>query len=457
MLKFRASIKRLLCIICVLFVIAGVYIVKTVIDKDTFLSNPYNKRLYLSEEGVKRGNIEDTNGVVLAESILKDDSYERVYNFPEYVSNITGYTEKGKTGVESAYNYHLEDIDNELIQRIKNVLFDDEILCKNAVLTIDLELQKTALDVLGDNKGAVVVMEVDTGKIKAMASNPSFNSNTVYDDWEKLNNDETGPLLNRAAQGLYTPGSTFKIITLLSALENMPEVLSEEYECNGSEYFDGKIIRCFNETSHGKITAKDAFSQSCNCYFSRLGEKLGPEKLRLTAEKLGINSGIGFDLNYSVSSIEIESDAILSEIVETSIGQGKTLITPLQMAMITSSVINEGKMMKPYILDYVKNADGTKESRTIPEPLLQAMSPQNSIIIKDYMINVVENGTGYAAKKAGYVIGGKTGTAENPTGSDHLWFTGFCGNTVVTVVLENPEGGLRATEAAKVIFDYIYE
>ena len=440
-----------------MFLLLTASVINTVSNKDDFISNPYNQRLYISEEGVKRGNICDINGIILAESILESEGYKRVYNYPSYVSNITGYVDKGKTGAESAYNYYLEQIDNELMQRLKNVIFGEEILCKDIYLTIDFKLQKEAVEILGDNKGAIVVMEADTGKIKAMASNPSFNSNTIYEDWYALNNDVNGPLLNRASQGLYTPGSTFKIITLLSAMENDPGLLNQEYECNGSEYFDGKIIRCFNETHHGKITAKEAFTQSCNCYFSKLGELIGPSAIRATAEKLMFNNGTGFDLNYSVSQIMIEDDASLSEIVETSIGQGKTLATPLNMAMITSAIVNEGKMMKPYVLDHVKNNDHEKEYITIPSVLSSVMSAENSIEIKEFMVSVVNEGTGYQAAINGKNIGGKTGTAENPNGSDHLWFTGFCGNDVVTVVLENPEGSLRATDAARKIFEYISE
>ena len=457
MLKFKRSIRIMTYFIFAMFVLLGASMVKTVSDKDTFLSNPYNRRLYLSEEGVKRGSIKDINGNILAESILENDTYRRIYNYPEIVSNVTGYVDKGKTGVESAYNYHLEDIDSELLQRLKNVIFSNEIICKDVVLTIDLDLQKKAIEILGSNKGAIVVMEADTGKIKAMVSNPSYNSNTVYEDWDKLNNDSSGPLINRASQGLYTPGSTFKIITLLSAMENNPELLSQQYECTGFEYFDGKVIRCFDETAHGIITSKEAFAKSCNCYFSKLGELVGTEKLRSTAEKLGFNSGIGFDLNYSVSQFMLDDDSILSEVVETSIGQGKTLATPLNMAMITSAIINEGKMMKPYILDHVENSKGNRESITIPSVLSTPISTADSLTLKEYMISVVNEGTGYLAAIDGKVVGGKTGTAENPNGTDHLWFTGFCGNNVVTVVLENPDGALRATQAANYIFKFITE
>ena len=455
MLRFKRSVRILLYLVSIMFLLLTASVIKTVVNKDEFISNPYNQRLYMSERNIKRGNIFDIKGNILAETLCEDEKYIRKYNYPEYVSNITGFVDKGKTGVESAYNYHLEEIDNELIQRLKNVIFKDEIICRDIYLTIDLSLQQKAVETLGSNKGAIVVMEADTGKITAMASNPSFNSNTIFNDWEKLNNDNNGPLINRAAQGLYTPGSTFKIITLLSAMENRPELLLQEYECKGSEYFDGKIIRCFNETVHGKITAKDAFAQSCNCYFSRLGELIGPTTIRNTAEKLMFNNGIGFDLNYSVSQLKIEENAILSEIVETSIGQGKTLVTPLNMAMSTSAIVNEGKMMKPYVLVHVKNNKGDKENITIPCVLSSVMSVDDSILLKEYMISVVNEGTGYQAAINGKIIGGKTGTAEIPNGSDHLWFTGFCGNDVVTVVLENPDGSLRASSASQIIFNHL--
>lgn len=454
---FKVSIKRLIYLISALFIILAAFTVKTVMDGDKFTSSSYNKRLSVSYDNVKRGNIEDTNGIILAQSMLNNGKYERIYEYPKYVSNITGYVSNGKTGAESTYNHYLEKIENELWQRIKNVVSKKEIDCNSIVLTIDIDLQEAAFKALNGNKGAVVVMDADTGKIRAMVSSPSYDSNTVSEDWAELNENENGPLLNRAAQGLYPPGSTFKIVTLLSALENCPEAIEEEYECTGTERFKDKTIRCFNETAHGKVNSEKAFALSCNCYFANLGRKVGSANLRKTAEKLGFNSALGFDFNYSVSRIEIESFSTESELIETSIGQGKTLVTPLHMAMITASTVNNGVMMKPYILDHVKNPKGDIENITLPEILLTAMSENESSTLKNYMINAVENGTGTAVKIPGKTIGGKTGTAENPEGSDHLWFTGFCGNTVVTVVLENPDGSIKATEAARQIFEKISE
>ena len=454
---FKMSIKRLIYLISALFLILAAVTVKTVIDKDSFMSSSYNKRLAASSDDVKRGNIEDANGTILAQSVLTDDGYKRIYSYPEYVSNITGYTAGGKSGAESTYNHYLEKAENELWQRIKSVVFKDEIECNSVVLTIDTDLQETAFKALNGNKGSVVVMDADTGKIKAMISSPSYNSNTIAEDWSALNEREDAPLLNRAAQGLYPPGSTFKIITLLSAMRNCPEALDEEYECTGTERFKDKTIRCFNETAHGKLNAEKAFALSCNCYFANLGKKIGSADLRKTAEELCFNSGIGFDFSYSVSRMEIESFSTESELIETSIGQGKTLVTPLNMAMITAAAVNDGVMMKPYILDCIKNPKDEKENITLPQILLEAMTESESQTIRDYMLETVESGTGKAAAIAGKAIGGKTGTAENPEGSDHLWFTGYCGNTVVTVVLENPDGSIKATEAARRIFEKITE
>ena len=155
--------------------------------------------------------------------------------------------------------------------------------------------------------------------------------------------------------------------------------------------------------------------------------------------------------------MEIESFSTESELIETSIGQGKTLVTPLNMAMITAAAVNDGVMMKPYILDCIKNPKDEKENITLPQILLEAMTESESQTIRDYMLETVESGTGKAVAIAGKAIGGKTGTAENPEGSDHLWFTGYCGNTVVTVVLENPDGSIKATGAARRIFEKITE
>lgn len=159
-----------------------------------------------------------------------------------------------------------------------------------------MDIQKLAYDLLGNNKGAAVVMDPTTGRVIAMASTPSFDPNTVREDWGELSTNEDSPMLNRATQGLYPPGSTFKIVTALTAMRNMSDLDNFVFKCEGEVDFGDKIIHCFNSKVHGVISIDDGMAYSCNCLFSSLGMEVGSAKLRETADALHMNSDITFDL-----------------------------------------------------------------------------------------------------------------------------------------------------------------
>ena len=261
---------------------------------------------------------------------------------------------------------------------------------------------------LGDQKGAIVAMEPSTGKILAMVSNSTFDSNTVEENWEELNSDdENSPLLNRATQGLYPPGSTFKIVTAAAALQQDLSMKDFEIDCEGKEKFGHSVIHCYDGKAHGNVKMDSAFAKSCNIYFSELGVKIGAKNLINMADAFGFNKDIGLALEYSRSTFPIKENAEINEIVETSFGQGKTLVTPLFMAMITSAVANNGIMMQPYVVDHSITPSGGIRNRTIPVKLNQAISPELADKVKELMCGVVESGT---AKNAAFSV---SGTAIN--------------------------------------------
>ena len=504
----KRSVKTVFWIYTLLFFLIIANLIKiSVFDKDKIINNPYNPRVSNSSQTIKRGSILDSKERAVAETVRVDDPddplgrgyhYERAYRYARAFAHITGYTGNGKTGVESEYNYILETVSNELYQNLAFVLSDKDICGNDAVLTIDADLQVYAAQQLGSAKGAVVALEPDTGKILTMVSYPNFDPNTISADWSALNSDtENSPLMSRAAQGLYPPGSTFKIITATSALENDSSLLNYQYTCYGEDDFDGKTLHCFNSISHGSEDMNNAFAVSCNTYFAEIGMKLGAAKLRKTAEDFFTD--INFPLEYSKPLFSLTEESPVHELVDTSIGQGKTLVSPLFMAMTAGAVANNGTMMQPYILDHSINNFGFAENKTIPQKLTQAMPPEQARQVTELMKQVTEYGTATDADfyvrgrnendtavsdsalsssaieneytgddtfasanpVTGYVkVAGKTGTAENSGGADHAWFVAFAPadnpRIAIAVLLENAGKGSKAIPIARNVMQYYF-
>ncbi|WP_242824478.1 penicillin-binding transpeptidase domain-containing protein [Clostridium sp. MD294] len=450
----KRSAQRIFWLITLIFFLILAAMAKLVfIDRQEISSSAYNPRINYVDNSVKRGNIRDSNGDILAESIQNaDGSYTRNYNRSRMAAHITGYSSKGKTGVEAAENFELQKAHNEVLQRINNMLKGEPVQGNDVVLTIDMDIQSIAGNILGNKKGAIVVIEPSTGKILALQAYPDFDPNTVAQNWEILKNDEDSSLVNRATQGLYPPGSTFKVITALAALEYYSDWKNFTYECTGEATFENKVIHCYNNKVHGTVDMKKAIATSCNCYFAELGKRIGAENIRKKAEDFYFNQNYPFALAHSTSQVALQKKSQENEIVETAIGQGKTLATPLHMAMVASAVANDGIMMKPYIVDHIQYYNGDISKTTVPEKIKQVISVEEANIITDMMISCVSEGTGTAAQIYGVEVAGKTGTAENATGSDHSWFIGFAPandpKIAVTVMIENANQGGSATPIA---------
>lgn len=450
----QKSIKRVGIMLMLMFLLCGAYLVKIVcFDRQGMMVNSYNPRINSADTTIKRGDIKDIDGYVYAYSEYADGQYVRKYNDAVNASQVVGYVSAGKYGIEAAENFTLQNIDSELFQRLQSFIKGTEVEGDSVCLTIDKDLQDIASKLMGTNKGAVVVEEVSTGRILCMVSKPQFNPQTVGENWDSLKDDETSPLLNRASQGLYTPGSIFKIVTAVSAIRNIPDVDNITYDCNGETEFTDKVIHCYKNKSHGTENITDAFANSCNVFFSEIGVKIGADALRKTADDMLFNKGISFDLSQSTPSVQLNSSSSESELVETSIGQGRTMVTPLFMASIAQAIANNGVMMKPYVVDHIENfAEKTVETK-VPETYATILTSEESQKLKEMMVEVVNRGTGAKANSDYFQVAGKTGTAENPGGNDHLWFVGFAPadnpQYAVSVVLENGDGSANASVIAR--------
>ena len=417
-------IINVLIVICLLFLsLIGylTYIELALADKIS--QNPYNQRQWAYEADIDRGNIYDRSGVVLAMS----ENGQRKYPFDNLYSHVIGYNSQtyGKSMLEQDYNkvllgqYGLGGLN---IIGGKKSGYDLH-------LTIDHELQKTAYDAIGGRNGAAVAINPKTGAVLACVSKPDFNPNPekLAADWDSIVDDESSPLLPRAVSGLYAPGSTFKIITSSAALDFGLE--NEVFDDKGSITIDGKVIANSQSKAHGKLTFDRAFELSSNVAFCQLGTEIGFDKLYKTAEAFGFNYEPDYDFTAAKSKFP-ESAAGKAEVASLAMGQGETLATPLQMALVASAVANNGVIMKPYIVERAENKNGVSVISAKPQQQSVAMSPENAEYIKNMMVNTVRRGTGTSALINGITVAGKTGTAENEQSikqknKEHTWFVAF--------------------------------
>lgn len=432
--------------------------------EEVLISNSYNSRQKLLAMENVRGTIYDRGGKVLAETLTDDDGREvRSYPYAGLFAHTVGFSTKGKTGIESSQNYYLLNSNVSLSEKVENDLDGRKNPGNDVYTTLDVVLQKVASDSIGVCRGAVIVSEVKTGKVLAMVSKPDFDPNTIAADWDKYLSDESGDsvLLNRATQGLYAPGSTFKICTALEYIKEHPEDYKDYgYNCTG-RYVNGDIaISCYHGSVHGGVDLQSSFAKSCNSSFANIGMTLDRDKYGATLHKLLIGEKLPLDINYSVSRLSVDKDISDEDMAQIAIGQGKTGMTPIQLHMITAAIANGGKLMKPYLVDHIEDADGGRLKTYEPVQYSELMTEKEASILTEFMTEVVRTGTGKRLQSEFYQAAGKTGSAEygGDAADSHAWFTGFAPaddpQVCVTIIVEGiGSGGEYAVPIAKRIID----
>lgn len=288
-------------------------------------------------------------------------------------------------------------------------------------LSLDQNIQNIVYAYLKSYKGACVIMDPNTGEVLAMVSTPSFNPNSLDNDWNNLIQTSDGRLVNRASQGLYRPGSSFKIITSASILDNG---IDTSYNDEGSETIQGYEIKNYADQVFGNLDLRSAFINSANTYFANKAVMLGKDRLSKTSDAFTFNKDYKFDLDKNKSVIPFD-DLNEADLAMTGFGYGKTQITPLHMAMISSAIANDGVMMQPRLVDKITNKDGETIFEAKNEVLSKATSEKTANTIRDYMLEVVNSGTGTKAYLDGIQLAGKTGTADKAGGNVDAWFVGF--------------------------------
>ena len=439
-----------------------------VIDADNLADDPRNSRTYLKDFTRPRGEIISADGKILARSIPSDDEYERqrVYPFGELFAQSVGYQSVvvGSTGVEKEYTAVLSGRDQSRL-RLRDL--GDLLLGKeqtgNVVLSLRTDAQLVAKAALGNQQGSVVVTDPRTGAIIAMYSNPSFdpqplaghNTREVQAYWRSLNPDSPDtPLLPRAYRQRYPPGSTFKIATTEAALDTGTATPQTAFPVRRSYLAPqaGNAISNFGGSNCGG-TLEESFVKSCNTTFAELGVQMG-EKFPPRLAGFGIYEAPPLDLDpgAAVSSGPVPGtfEQNKPSFALAGIGQGDVATTPLQMALVAAAVANGGTVMRPHVAAEIRNDEGAKLTTVEPRPWKTAMPPTTAAVIRDFMVQVVQRGTGTSAQIAGVTVAGKTGTAQTCDGCQpHAWFVAFAPaeapQFAVSVIVER--GGSMGSEA----------
>ena len=438
------------------------------VKSEDFINSPYNKRQDLFARKVTRGEIISADGRILAETITDTDGTEtRYYPYANMFAHVVGFSTNGKSGLESIANFNLLRSHTMTLEKVVNELQGEKNIGDNVVTTLNYDLQDTAYEALGKYDGAIVVMEPSTGKILAMVSKPDYDPNNIAEDWDELTaeDSESSVLLNRATQGLYPPGSVFKIFTTLEYVHENSDYEDYSFDCNGKFTEGDSVIHCYKNKRHGQEDLIGSFADSCNSSFASLGLTLNPDSFTELCDSMLFNTSLPLRFESSKSSFSLDADADVSTVLETSIGQGKTLVTPMHMALVVSAIANDGVRMNPYLIDHTENYNGIVVDAYEPTEYGTLFSTEDASLMQTFMREVVEDGTGERLSGQSYTAAGKTGTAEFSTSAkaSHSWFVGYAHRenkediAVAIIVEDSGSGSEYAVPIAKKIFDAYYQ
>jgi peptidoglycan glycosyltransferase len=465
----NAPIRRLSTVVALLF--SALLVSSTLIQfvqAKGLQERPDNRRTLLASYARERGQIL-VGGTPIARSTQTKDELKWLRTYPgkDLYSHVTGYYSfvyGAGGGVEGAENSLLSGSSDKLFyRRVSDILTGKEQTGASLELTINAKAQAAADKALGKQRGAVVALDPTTGAILALVSHPAYDPSrlsshdtaAVQKAWTDLNDDPNRPMVDRAIAGnLYPPGSTFKVVTAAAALESGK--WTEESVIPGPATLDLPLTSTnlpndFKGScgANNKTTLKHALEISCNTAFGWLGMQLGADDFRGQAAKFGIGDRIAVPMNVTPSSVPTELNA--PQLAQSAIGQYDVRVTPLQVAMISAAVANNGIVMKPYLVQKVTSSDLETIDEASPEQLSQAVSADTAASLTRMMQAVVESGTGRAAQIDGISVAGKSGTAQHERGKPpHAWFTAFApadeAKVAVAVVVE--DGGEAGSEAA---------
>ena len=461
----RLTHSMLLCSVLFAALVANLTLIM-VVQADYYQNMAGNNHTIAKESRSERGTISTYDGTVLAQSVQEEDgAYKRVYPAGDLASHVVGYASSrfGASGIEQAYNDTLKGQENFASWTdVLDSLAGSGTTGNDVTLTLNSTIQQAAQDAIAGQKGACVVMDPETGAILGMASAPTYDAADIESLLEQASTGsggEDGALVNRATSALYAPGSTFKIISLATALENGTASEDTVFSSPGSMDIGGASVSNYGDVGYGDITLARATEVSSNTVFGQLGVEMGPEALVKGAETFGFDKDIDFPLPL-YTSLMPDPDTMSTWTTAWAaagepVGQKGPNATVLEMAMVGSAIANDGAIMQPYLVDGVYNANGERSFTAQPSKLMQAVSKTTAERVRTVLEGVVENGTGTAAAVSGVTVAGKTGTAENANGKDNSWFVGMApsedSRVVVALIIENGGSGAAAQKAQNVL------
>lgn len=438
-------------------------------DAPKRINSPYNARMDVFNDRYVRGQIISSDGVSLARTDSSGGGKEsRVYPLGSLYAHSVGYSTKGKTGLEAAANFYLMNSHINPVTKLENEILETKSDGDNVITTLDNGLQTVAAKALGQKFGAVVCMDPRDGRVLAMVSNPGFDPNRVSEDWDALTSEENtaGNLLNRATQGLYPPGSTFKTLVALEFIREHPlDWQSFTFDCTG-EYVSPEnpdyVVHCYGGEVHGQETLQEAYANSCNSAFAEIGTMLDWDRLQKLAENMMFNEALPVQISSAKSRFKADGTSGTWTKMQSAIGQDVTLMSPIHNLMITAAVANGGVLQEPQLLERLENAEGREIKSLCENRKRTLMSDSEAEAFKVFMRSVVTDGTASKLITDAYEAAGKTGSAEyteDGTVKTDCWFTGFAPyetpELAVTVLVEDGEtGGRTAAPIAKALFDY---
>ena len=467
----RLSHSMLFCSALFALLVANLTMIM-VVQADYYQNMPGNNHSLAKEARTERGTISTYDGVVLAQSVpTEDGTFERVYPAGDLASQVVGYSSArfGTSGIEQAYNDTLKGKENFASWTdVLNSFAGIGGAGNDVALTLNSKIQQAAQDALAGRTGACVVMDPDTGAILAMASSPTYDAADFETVIEQANADSSDTrLINRAIHALYSPGSTFKIVSLATALEDGVADENTVYDAPGSMEIGNADVVNFDGNNYGQLTLAQATELSANTAFGQLGVEMGADALVAGAEDFGFNKDIEFALTLYTSLMPDPDDMTEWETAWAAagenVGENKTANHPspngpqatvLEMALVGSAIANDGTIMQPYLVDGIYNANGERSFTAQPTKLMQAVSETTAGRVRDVLVGVVNNGTGTDAAIDGVQVAGKTGTAEKVDGNDS-WFVGMAPaddpRVVVALIIEDGEEGVGAQKAQNVL------
>ncbi len=478
---WRRNTWKIAAVLVIGFIMLSMQVLRTqfIIASDV-TDHPNNPRKATQELRTQRGRVFDRNGTEIAGRRISPDGYvTRTYPEPasSYVVGYYSATIYGADRLEEQYNDYLSGERGDPLERTRGNVLHRPLRGNDLFLTLDARLQQLGQELLGDRKGSIVAMNPRTGEILAMVNNPTYNSADLVFDPSQPNREEVArvrkaydalikagdaQLVNRAIQGLYQPGSTFKTVTAAGALDTGSATSDREYRDTGVLAVGGFVIRDPNRPDENKVqwTLSEGYMYSLNAVFAQVGLDLKSAGMREYARRFYFEREIPFDLPVTPSQVFTNPNFLSDQLglASTAIGQGQLLATPLQVLLTSAAIANDGVMPRPYLVANIKTPGGRTVLDQGPEQLEAVVKPEVATQITEIMQKTVDQGSGRQAQIAGVPVAGKTGTAQLGENQEpHAWFTGFAPaddpQIAIAVLVEN--GGQGSEVAAPIARELI--